>query len=446
MATNVFYATSVSDSGRGAFPELKAVNVVAETEPTEQGLILSSRKGLENSAVVFGTNPVEGLYQVDGVLNNQLFGVGGQKLWGSIDGEIGSINGTDHVSMDGFEDLLFACAGSDIWSYDGTTLSSVAFPDSAAVTAIAVGSSRLIAIRKDTGRFYWSDALTSTIGALSFATAENSPDKLKDLLFIGDTLILFGSETVEFWPASSTDPDLPFVPLVGRTFQEGIKDTGCATKIGSTFAWVTEDDRVCISDPNNVISSSTIERKIAESTNVSLWSMEMLQTEYIVLRLDNESFAFSPRYGQWLEMESYEQDNWVPTCFEAGYFGTTLGGTLAQWSAGYQDFSDQLERRISMWVALDDNYLPIYEITARIATGTYPTYDYEPFCELRVSRDGGYTFDSWKRKSLKNRGNYGKPVRWSSLGRFNFPGGLAEIRCTENCDFRFAGAQVNDGA
>lgn len=446
MAGNVFYGTNVSDTDRGSFPELKVVNMVPETESTEsEGLVLNSRKGLETTGDTFGSGPVKRLYQVDGVLNNELFGVSGSSLYGKTTGLIGAISGTGHVSMAGYENALFACAGKDIWAYTDGTLAAVPFPDGAEVTAIAVGASRLISIRKDTGVFYWSDTLTTTIDALSFATAENSPDKLKDLLFIGDTLHLFGSETVEFWPVSTSNPDLPFQPLQGRVFQRGIKATGCAAKFAASFVWVTDDNQVCIGDPNNIISTPTIETKIKAATSVRLWTFDMFNTEYLAIRLDNATYAYSQRYGQWIELTSYNKDNWLPLCYENGYFGSSEDGSLFQWSNNYEDFNDNLERTLTLWVPLDTGTVPLYNILCRIASGVGYSYTGNPVVELRCSRDGGFTWGPWKQKSLKTMGSYGEKISWRSLGAFKYPGGLIQIRCTDNTPFRFSGATVNDG-
>lgn len=447
MAGNVFYGTNVSDTDRGNFPELKVVNMVPEAEASEpEGLVLISRKGLKDSTTSFGTDPVKRLYQIDGVLQNELFAVAGTSLYGKTTGLIGAINGSGHVSMAGYENALFACAGESIWSYTGGTLSEIAFPDDAPVTAIAVGASRLISIRKDTGVFYWSDPLTTTIDALSFATAENSPDKLKDLLFIGDTLHLFGSETVEFWPVSTSNPDLPFQPLQGRVFQRGIKATGCAAKFAASFVWVTDDNQVCIGDPNNIISTPTIETKISRAANVRLWTFDMFNTEYLAVRLDDATYAYSQRYGQWIELSSYGETNWLPQCYENGYFGSSTDGKLYQWTdADYTDFGNSLERTLTLWVPLDTGTTPLYNILCRIASGVGYNYTESPVVELRASRDGGFTWGPWKQKSLKLMGDYGQKITWRSLGAFVYPGGLLQIRCSDNTPFRFSGATVNDG-
>src|SRR5690606_7764542 len=232
----------------------------SEVGPTEDGVILQSRPGLTSASVIMGDGPVRALYRIDGVLNNGLFGVSGSSLYHE-DVEIGQVEGEGPASLAGYEDRIFVNSGGPLYTYDGTDFLTISLPENFLASKVVTGASRAIVIRKDSGRFYWSDILTSSIDDLSFATAENSPDKLKDMLFIGDTLILFGSETVEFW-ASSPDPDLPFQATPGRTYQTGIRDTGCATHYLDTWAWISDKNVVCVATPTQVISDPDIESRI----------------------------------------------------------------------------------------------------------------------------------------------------------------------------------------
>lgn len=242
------FGTSTTERTRGDLPALPVVNMFVEQAPSEAiGIAMQSRPGLEDRSADMGLGPVQAVFKADGVLGGTLYGVSGGSFY-SGSTSIGSVNGSGPFSMAGYEDKLFVAGGSSLWGYDGTTLAAIAFPDDAPVVKCVVGASRVITIRGDTEKFYWSDVLGDTISALSFASAEQQPDRLKDLLFWSDSLILFGTETVEFWP-NTADPDLPFQVLEGRTYRRGIKGTGCATLFGPTFAWVTDTNQVCVENP-----------------------------------------------------------------------------------------------------------------------------------------------------------------------------------------------------
>lgn len=440
------YAVSAFDRDRGNLPKLPVVNMFVEEAASEDNPVLQSRPGLENSGTSMGAGPVEALFQIDGVLDGSLFGVSAGHLYkGSTD--LGAIDGTGPAKIAGFETRVFATSGSSLWEYNGAALSSVATPSSFEVLSLCIGTSRLIVIDKGTGQFYWSDVLSDNIDTLSFATAENSPDKLKECLFIGDTLHLFGTETVEFWPASSANPDLPYQPLVGRTFQVGIKDTGCATSFATTFAWVTNHNQICVGDAQNVVSNPGIDEKIAASASCRLWNFYLDGVEFLALTLDTETWVFSRHSSAWSTFESYDQPNWIPQCYAGDVFGSSVDGSIVQWSDDHADFGDILERRFRAGMSISNGTVPLFQVTLKTNPGQTPYLvgDYvDPSVELRTSRDGGFTFSPWKPRPMGQNGDYRKTVRWSSLGYFGMPGMILEVRVTDPVPFRVSGMSANE--
>lgn len=442
---NFVYGISTFERRRGDFPQLPVVNMLGENIPVEPGVTLQSRPGLENTAVTMSAGPVKELFQIDGVLNNGLFGVSGNKLYNG-NTEVGTVDGSGNVSFCGYEDFVFVNAGEMIYKYDGTTFSMISFPDGADVSKIAVGASRLIALRKDTGTFYWSEPLGLTIPSLNFATAENVPDKLVDLLFIADRLYLFGSETVEIWPVS-TDQDLPFQPLPGATFPVGIKAVGCATQVGRTFAWVTNYNEVCIGSPENIISDPELQVRISQSSFVHTWVFFVDDNEFLAVTLDDETWVYGVRNQLWARFQSLGQPNWVCQCYENGYFGTTVGGTLAQWSDDYSDFGGIIERTFNGWVSLQGEPLWLSNIVLRTNPGTTPflSGDYaNPVVEIRTSQDGGRTWQPWQPQPLGLQGQYRAKTVWSSQGQFGYPGVLVQVRNSDPVPFRVSGLTYNE--
>lgn len=439
------YGTSSFERKRGDFPSLPVLNMFAEAVPTEPGVALQSRPGIETADISMGAGPVRGLFTADGVLTNGLFGVSGSAFYkGST--EVGTVVGTGPVSFGAYQDFLFVNAGGPIYGYDNTDYTTIAFPDDADVAKVVVAASRLVAVRKDTGVFYWSEPLGLTIDSLSFATAENSPDTLKDALYLGDRLILFGAETIEFWPAT-TDANAPFAPLPGATIPIGIKGTGMATNFNRSFAWVTNYNEICVGGPDNIITEPELQVKIEESANVSLWVFYVDNNEYLALRIDGETWAYGARSGVWCKLSSYGEDNWVCHFYDNGYFGSATSGTLNRWSEDYNDFGNTIERRFRAWLSLTADSVFASNIVLRANPGTTPFLNGEyadPKVELRTSRDGGHTWDPWKSRSLGKQGKHRAKTFWSSMGQFGFPGILAEVRVTDPVDFRASGLGLNE--
>lgn len=440
------FGLSATERLRGDLPALPVVNMFAEEAPTEQGgVVLQSRPGLLDRNIDMGDGPVQAMFRGDGVLDSEHYGISGGKLYRES-GLIGAVNGTGPFFMAGYENTLFACGGADLWAYDGTALTAVTFPDGASVTKCVVGASRLIALRADTEKFYWSDVLSTTIDALSFASAEQQPDRIKDVLFWSDSLVLFGTETVEFWPNSS-DPDLPFQVLEGRTYRRGIKATGCATLFGPTFAWVSDTNQVCIESPDNIVSKPGLEAKIADSSNVRLWTFYLEGTEFLALTLDRETWVYSYRSRLWSTFASAGYDNWVPQCFAGGVFGSSVDGTTLEWGRNWEDMAGTLERRFRAGAPINSSGVILSNVLLRnnvgstgYLTGTYAS----PVVEMRSSRDAGRTWGVWRQAGLGAQGQYRKRVQWKACGMASQPGVLLEFRVSDPVDWRVSEVLANE--
>lgn len=442
---DIAFGLSAFERVRGGQPQLPVVNMFAEGSEVEKtGIVLQSRPGL-SEYITMGTGPIRELFSGDNILDDGIYGVSGNGLYAGTT-LLGLIDGNGQPSMAAYADLLFVAAGGGLWSWDMSTLVSVAFPDAANVRKVVVGASRLICIREDTERFYWSDVLSSSIDALSFATAESQPDRLRDALFQDGILVLFGAETVEFWP-NTGDADLPFQPLPGRVFERGIKATGCATIFGSTFAWVTNDGQVCVSDPDNIISNPGLEALIEASDTVRLQTFRLEGTEFLALRIDAGTWVFSERPKMWSQFTSAGLENWLVQCHSRGFFGSGVDGKIYRWGSGHLDAGEVLERRFRAGVWMDSGSLTLNNLILRTNPGNTPYLagDYaDATVEVRLSRDGGRTWGNWKPASLGTQGEYRSKVQWTGLGMFGQPGMLAEFRVTDPVDFRVSGVLANE--
>lgn len=429
---------------RGDLAELPVVNFTAEEAAAEGKVILQSRPGISDRSADMGADAVEQVFRHDGVLSGGLFGVAGGDFYAGTTSK-GTIDGSGTVSIAGYEDRVFVAAGGSLWGYNGTTLATIAVPDSANVTKVLVGSSRAIILRADTQQYYWSDVLSTTIGALSFSSAESQPDRLRDALYLDDTLILFGSETVEFHP-NTGNADLPFQPLEGRVFEKGIRATGCATVWNGTFAWVGNDNVVYVNgQAPTPISDDGLNARIAASATCSLFAFILEGREYLALRLDDETQIF----GQtWTEFQSYGVSNWIPQCYSDGVFGSAIDGKTLEWGSDNLDLGGVLERRFRGGFALNSGGVPIANILLRSNPGNTPyltgTYA-DPSVEMRISRDAGNTWGSWRRKSLGAQGRYRKKLQWLACGVASQPGLLVEFRVSDPIDWRVSDVLFNEG-
>lgn len=439
------FGLSSYERAEGDLPGLPVVNMYVE-ETASEGVVLQSRRGLVDRSASMGAGPVKALFKRDGVVTGSLFGVSGTALYQGTTSR-GTVTGTGPVSIAGNETGIMVCAGADLHSYDGTTFATVTLPDGSAFDAIKVitGAARFIVLRAGTGRFYFTPPLLQTFDALDFATAESNADQLLDALFIDDILILFGKETVEFWP-NTTDNNLPFQALEGRVIERGIRATGCATLLGSAFAWITDQNTICLQDENNIISNPGIQERLSASTTASLFNFFIDGTEFLACRMDTETQVYNTRTGTWSEFASDGEANWLATCHAAGVFGASDGKTLA-FGTDYQELGGVLERRFRGGLPINGGGVPVYNLRLRANPGNtdFLTGDYaSPIIEMRLSRDAGKTWGVWKGAQLGLAGEYRKRVEWRALGLASQPAFLAEFRLSDPVPLRVSGVLINE--
>ena len=130
------FGLSSYERAEGDLPGLPVINMFVE-ETASEGVVLQSRRGLDDRAANMGAGPVRALFKRDGVVTGSLFGVSGTSLYQGTTSR-GTVTGTGPVSIDGNEAGIMVCAGADLHTYDGTTFATVTLPDGSAFDAIKV--------------------------------------------------------------------------------------------------------------------------------------------------------------------------------------------------------------------------------------------------------------------------------------------------------------------
>ena len=447
------FSTSSYERTEGNLPPFPVVNMYAEKGVSGE-VILQSRPGLDDRSANMGSGPIKALFKRDGVLSGDLIGVSGGNIYRNTS-SLGSLAGSGPVSIAGNEIGIMVAAGSTMRYYNGTTLANVTFPDSADVTKVFAGGSRFWMIREDTGKLYWTDALEADVEALDFATAESLPDKLLDGLWIDGMAVLFGAETVELWQQTG-DSTLPLRPMVNLVYERGIKATGCAAAIGSTFAWVGNDNVVYLGDEKTPISNEGLNARIAASTNVSVFTFLIDGVEFLAVRLDDETQVWRMATGTWHEFATYGQTNWAAACHAGGVFGSGIDGKTLAWGTDYTDVSATdgiMERRWGAGFPVNSGGQMIHNLHLRANPGqtTYLSGDYaEPVVELRTSPNMGQTWSAWRSRGMGAagsgaQGEYRRKIEWRGLGMTSRPGFLCQFRCTDPVPLRVSDVMVNEG-
>lgn len=431
------YGTSAYQRVRGNLPSLELVNMFVE-QSNSQGVILQSRKALLQVADV-GSGPVRATLAEDGVFSGDRFTLSGTSFYRGTT-LLGTVAGDGVASIAANETEVLICAGAGIYSYNGTAFAAVTFPDSADVTAIAYNAGYFFALRSGTGQWYFSAVEDGrTWDALDFATAENEPDQLLDLVFLDGVLILAGTNSIEFWGATG-DADLPYSPIQQRVFEQGIIATGCIAVVDNTFYWIGRDKITYRNgDVPQAIADDGIVEKAADSDTFRLYVLEDERHKFLCQRHDANTMVYDVTTQQWCEFKSYGRDNFRAT----GGFGDDETGKI--WS--FSGYDEGPIERLFMAGSVLEQAVQIDNLRMVCEVGTTPnlTGDYaEPVIEMAYSDDAGNTFSEFEAESIGQQGQYRQRVEWRALGMFDDPGVLFKFRITDPVSFRVSGVGVNE--
>lgn len=432
------------ERGAGDMADLPVVNMYVEPSDSE-GIVLQSRPPLVDRSVNMGSGPVEALFKADGVLSGDLIGISGGTLYRAST-SLGGVTGSGVARLAGGELGIMAAKGAGLFYYNGTTLAPVAFPDGAEVADVFYGGSRFWAVRKDTGRLYWTDVLETDVEALDFVTAESFPDRLLQGLWIDGMPILFGAESIEFWQQTRSNLP-PIAPLQNMVIERGIKNTGAACQFGDTFAAVTNENTVIMGAQGQIISNAGLQERIAASATAYVFTYFIDGAEFLAVRLVNETQAFDLRTGTWSKLETYGLSNWAAQCEAGGVLGSAIDGRTFAFGEGFAELGGVLERRCRGGLPINGGGVEIMNLRLRANPGHTPflTGDYaDAQVEMRVSRDAGQTWGQWVPTTLGRQGRYDQRIEWRRLGIASQPGFLVEFRCTDPVPFRISGALVNE--
>lgn len=433
---------------QGNMPELKLVNFFVEKTPVTEGQVtLQSRRGLTQSYTA-GTGPVRGIFQQDGSFSGDTFTVSSGTLYRGA-ASIGAITGSGHVSFACSGSELLVCAGASLYSYNGTNLVAVTFPDADNVIAVAFIAGLFVAIPANSQKFYWSAVLDGrTWGALDFASAELAPDNLLDALAFQGSLFLFGQDTIETWyPNGSLD--LPFTRIDQRLYSRGVHSTGCCAILDNAPFFVADDGVLYrLSDVPERLSDHGIEERISASSSVICYAYSFEGHKFFVVRLDSNSYQYDVATGQFSELASYGRTNFAARCAvnvdAIPYFGDDTAGKVWAFGSSYQDDGGTME---GIFSAGFHTTVPVFIDTLEVVANvgwTDALGGADPVIEMRQSRDTGATWSGWRDASLGGQGHYRTRARYRRNGMFDSPGGLFEFRISDPTPRRISGVYVNE--
>lgn len=455
-----------SPSKRPAYstPPQELVNWFAEEAPAQPARTfnLLPAPGLASYVTLGSSGVVTGLFRQEGVEGGNLFAVSDKTLYeidsagsASSVGSLGSADGyARFAALRGFVCLLQGSSGS-VYTYDGSTLAVISDVDlGSSVVDIATINGRLLGITGD-DQFAWSELLDpDNFDALSFATAERSPDQLKAILVNHQEVWLMGADSCEIY-YDAGPPDV-FVPLNGGYIERGLLTRDAAVQEDNSIFWVGDDRVVYRADGYRParISDHYIEDRLSsvpasEIDDIIMWSYTQDGHKFVGLRTKTTgTYVYDIATGLWAERETRGRDAYrVTHCVERDNAVIAAdGGANALYTIDPAERKDGTANIVSKATA----YTPArrrqhaFSFTVHATKGRGDNDTPYPQIMLRYSDDQGQTWSKERTRSLGAVGAYSAPVLWRQLGQMKPPGRIWEISVSDPVKVAIYGATLND--
>lgn len=435
----------------GNLPPFDLVNMLAEETPSAQGGVsLLSFPGLEVVSSR-GSGPIQGVFRQDDLFSGDQFCVSNGHLFRGAS-DLGAIDGTGPVWWAASDIELCVGRGTSAYSYNGTNLQAIAFPDSANVVWGTFLAGLFVFARSGSRKFYWSAVLDArTIDALDFASAESSASYLLQVLAIGDILYCGCKDKIEAWYPTG-DGVLPFLRISQRTCKKGLPFSGCMAELDNALHFVADDHAVYrMAGVPTRISNHGIEEQIAGSATCSVFAYYWEGHAILNVRLDASTYGFDVLTGQWHERRTTGLTNWIAQCAcqqadGSPLFGSATGDDLLEYS-GWAEGTSELARVLTGAVALRRSQI-IDSIELECNAGQTTILSgagSDPVIMLEYSNDGGNTWKEAGATGLGNSGTggtgaYRTRAKWRRLGSFDAPGALFRFTVTDPVPFRVSGS------
>lgn len=374
------------------------------------------------------------------VMADVLYAVIGTNLYrvssAGVATDIGDVPGGERVSMaDNGTDLVIVRPNGDGYHYDGATTVQISDPVYLGFGgAIRVGmlDGFFVFLRPDSNQVFNSGLNAVTFNGLDIFSAEGASGDVIGLLVDNREIMLPKALTSERWYDAANEEGSPF----SRT-PDGLTQLGCAA--GDSLAqqdnsvfWLANDltfRRMASPFPIKV-SQYGIDASVQRYTKVDdcfgfSYSQDGHLFACFTFPFAGHTLVLDASTGEWHERESYGLHRWRPNCSVNAY-GMQLVGDSISGKIGILDpniFTEWGEPQVVEW-----QYQSIYAARKRISLrrfelvanpGDAPLIGQGSggcLATLKLSEDGGKTFDTQPVRSLGATGDYTEESVWTNLG------------------------------
>ncbi len=418
------------------------VNMFCEARPSGEGssLVAYGTPGLDlfvnfsggpaRGGIEFPNTPVA--YVVHGSTLWELNNAGTPTSRGTLNTSSGRVslahNGVQVMITDGTDGYIYDTVTTNFSVIGGS------FPANP-ITCCWLGR-RFIANFLGSSRFYWSDIDDGTTwNALNFANAETNPDAIQAVYASNGQLLLFGTQSTEFW-ANSGVADPAFIPLQGNATEWGLGATWSISKYDNSFCCLMTNrmGQVMVAQMNGYLPKkiSTVDidyiiNEYAVVNDATSYSYMLGGHPMFVISFPAAGFTwlFDGSTGIWSKLQSFNDTRHVGE-FSFALVGKTIVADYATGNlydlngSALTENGNPLNREIigETVSTKGQEWLDIQRLRVdmEVGNGTTSGQGVNPQIALSVSRDNGKTYgpDMWR--PMGALGDYSNYVEWRRLG------------------------------
>lgn len=447
------FATRAYDSTSPGLPEQRAVNVfVSPTPAGPTKFALLQRWGLVLGATD-SSGPIRGVLQQAGIFSGDRFAVSGSHLYRN-GADLGAVGASGIARLDASNTQLGLVDGGKFYIYDGASLVWIQNDKTASPLPAFIGviflAERFVLLCAN-GTFYWSDVDDGTlIDALSFATAESSPDGAMEIAKLGDEFAILGGTSVEWWFITGAS-DAPYQRSSNRTYSRGCAAQGSVAQGDNGLVFVG-DDRIVYRTglQPQAISTHGLEQRLSNCSNVpgiTSFQITFAGHPFYVLNIPGQgTFAYDFSTKEWSEWTSYGRTifrcAWGVMYGGAAVMGDDTTGQVWTLLPGHNtDGVDQIERIGSVFIPQPFGVSALKNLTLVGAKGAGA----DKQVSIRASNNGVSGWTAWIPKTISGTDAGNMKVRWmGGFGQITSPGAFIEIRTTDDIEIAYSGLIYNE--
>lgn len=451
---------------RSLSPEAVLLNCFVEKAPTQQGnpFAIRARPGLTSLKTV-GTAPIRGIFARAGLFDNRalVLDVSGVYLiddTGAITALSGTVGGSGRVDIDAGVDsdinsIARIATGEGLYLVSGSTVTKETTFPGAGCSSICYHRGFWLGIEVDSQQVFYQVPGDTAWDALSFASAEYSPDPLVAVRSRGDQIALLGSETTEIW-ALTGQASPAIQPYGGLNFDYGCRSRDSAVNVGGTLIWVDHLGTVRMFDGGqpSIISDNGLVEQIRQADAGDLRACGHIKDQHPVYQLTIGTvstwcydLSTQEPHRRATQGRDYLSGHLCANIGDNVYVADTFTNQISLLDPSVKlDGSAEFAVTFTGFVELLEGQIPCVNVELICATGAAPLSGQgsSPLIQMRYSDDAGNTFGPWKEASMGATGKYLTRVRWNNLGNIKAPyGRIFQFNCSDPIGRRFSSLQMN---